>query len=68
MLIGSPLLFVVMVVVMLLVVMVMVVMFLVMVMLFGISLVHARHADGEGKHQAQDKLCQVRLPQCGGAS
>jgi hypothetical protein len=39
-----------------------------MVMLFGISLVHARHADGEGKHQAQDKLCQVRLPQCGGAS
>jgi hypothetical protein len=50
-------------------VMVMVVMAMVMVvMLFGISLVHARHSDGEGKHQAQDKLCQVRLPQCDDAS
>jgi uncharacterized membrane protein len=54
-----------MMVVMVVMVMVMMVM---VVMLFGISLVHARHADGEGKHQAQDKLCQVRLPQCGGAS
>jgi hypothetical protein len=56
-----------MMVVMVVMVMVMMVMAMV-VMLFGISLVHARHADGEGKHQAQDKLCQVRLPQCGGAS
>ena len=54
-------------VVMLLLVMLVPVVMLLVVMIMGVSLADATHANGEGKHQGQHQLCQIRASQTGDA-